>query len=467
MEQARQLSPNERLTERQREVLRLIERGHTNSEIAERLGISLQGAKWHVRELLGKYGAESREELIETRAAERGAGARVGRWLAAVGAFGVPKVSAVAAAGGIVIAASAGVAAVAMTFREASNPATPPAEGDSAIVAGLAVTPTPASVFAWDPLVPADVTTAGAPDALWTAAEAVEFGKQAVGPEVAGYIQSDRLVTPFDLDAFTLTRVEYHSDIATHLLADGDTYWDSRDGTPKDIWVLYWEMNDLRLQGPHVSFTSGKAEVIGVIEDGVSSGKVEGALLQVYDPLVGPPGLGGWTLNQHSRDAEIREWTEPSGPTYDLTRLNNVPDGPLLQAYGTKAGTWCYSSTRSVSCAFDPAKPSIPLIYSASTFSDYLNGIYDTQLVVQTAPTVVALEVRTAEGEVFFFQTDAPPDGVPPGSRFAYLSLGHTSPEVLVIGYDAAGNEVARRTHAGIDPPPGAGVPPPPAVPGP
>lgn len=50
------------LTERQRQVLRLIERGYSNGEIAEALGISLDGAKFHVSEILSKLGVTSREE---------------------------------------------------------------------------------------------------------------------------------------------------------------------------------------------------------------------------------------------------------------------------------------------------------------------------------------------------------------------------------------------------------------------
>ncbi|MGE0598311.1 MAG: helix-turn-helix transcriptional regulator [Dehalococcoidia bacterium] len=53
------------LSPRQREVLQLLDRGHTNGEIADRLGISLQGAKWHVSELMSKFGVDSREELAE------------------------------------------------------------------------------------------------------------------------------------------------------------------------------------------------------------------------------------------------------------------------------------------------------------------------------------------------------------------------------------------------------------------
>lgn len=54
-----------RFTQRQRDVLALIAAGKTNREIGEALGISLDGAKWHVAEILAKLDAESREEAAE------------------------------------------------------------------------------------------------------------------------------------------------------------------------------------------------------------------------------------------------------------------------------------------------------------------------------------------------------------------------------------------------------------------
>ena len=50
------------LTDRQREVLALLAQGLTNYEIAQALDISLEGAKYHVREVMGKLNVESREE---------------------------------------------------------------------------------------------------------------------------------------------------------------------------------------------------------------------------------------------------------------------------------------------------------------------------------------------------------------------------------------------------------------------
>lgn len=52
-------------TPRQREVLDLLVKGCTNREIAERLGISLDGAKWHVSEIITRLGVESRDEAAE------------------------------------------------------------------------------------------------------------------------------------------------------------------------------------------------------------------------------------------------------------------------------------------------------------------------------------------------------------------------------------------------------------------
>lgn len=55
--------PLDCLTPRQAEVLALLRLGYSNPRIAATLGISLDGAKWHVAEVLGRLGLESRSEL--------------------------------------------------------------------------------------------------------------------------------------------------------------------------------------------------------------------------------------------------------------------------------------------------------------------------------------------------------------------------------------------------------------------
>jgi DNA-binding CsgD family transcriptional regulator len=54
-----------RWTPRQRQVLDLLAARHTNGEIATALGISLDGAKWHVSEVMTKLGTNSRDQAAE------------------------------------------------------------------------------------------------------------------------------------------------------------------------------------------------------------------------------------------------------------------------------------------------------------------------------------------------------------------------------------------------------------------
>ncbi|MPZ98086.1 MAG: hypothetical protein GEU80_01920 [Dehalococcoidia bacterium] len=59
-----------KVTRRQREVARLVAEGRTNPEIADALGISLDGAKYHVSELLTRLNLERREGIAEWYATE-------------------------------------------------------------------------------------------------------------------------------------------------------------------------------------------------------------------------------------------------------------------------------------------------------------------------------------------------------------------------------------------------------------
>jgi two-component system, NarL family, response regulator YdfI len=57
-------APVETLTPREVEVLRMLADGHSNKEIAGRLGISEHTVKFHVNSILGKLGAGSRTEAV-------------------------------------------------------------------------------------------------------------------------------------------------------------------------------------------------------------------------------------------------------------------------------------------------------------------------------------------------------------------------------------------------------------------
>lgn len=64
--------------------MELLARGRTNAEIAEHLEITLDGAKYHVREILGKLGVESREDAAATWQRSRSPGARLQQYGAAL-----------------------------------------------------------------------------------------------------------------------------------------------------------------------------------------------------------------------------------------------------------------------------------------------------------------------------------------------------------------------------------------------
>src|SRR5437899_4682052 len=62
----------EQLTLREHEVLDLLRIGLTNEEIAQRLGITVAGAKYHVSQILSKLGVATREEAAAVSLADRG-----------------------------------------------------------------------------------------------------------------------------------------------------------------------------------------------------------------------------------------------------------------------------------------------------------------------------------------------------------------------------------------------------------
>ena len=97
-----------RWTERQRQVLDLMARGKTNTEIAAALGVSLAGAKWHVSEILSKLNSDSREEAAEYWRRYNGLAPRFARVFRGFVAGGVGK----AVTGGAIAVVAVGVAGV-------------------------------------------------------------------------------------------------------------------------------------------------------------------------------------------------------------------------------------------------------------------------------------------------------------------------------------------------------------------
>ena len=133
---------NEAWTKRQREVLDLLAAGKTNPEIADVLGVSLDGAKWHVREIMGKLSVASREEAAAYWRHERGALRRLQRrptlprWGWALGITGTT----VAVVGGAAMLVAAAMANGASDAPAAAIPPVSPAPSQT-VAAGYQVVP--------------------------------------------------------------------------------------------------------------------------------------------------------------------------------------------------------------------------------------------------------------------------------------------------------------------------------------
>jgi DNA-binding CsgD family transcriptional regulator len=120
------------LSDRQRQVLDLIASGATNGEIAERLGITLDGAKWHVREILSRLDVDSREEAAEWWRSRRH-WPRMPGWM--------PRGPWPAA----LPATAAGLAVTGIAFAAVLHSSEPPGPGEPVIEASTATVTAPAT----------------------------------------------------------------------------------------------------------------------------------------------------------------------------------------------------------------------------------------------------------------------------------------------------------------------------------
>jgi DNA-binding CsgD family transcriptional regulator len=140
------------LNGRQREVLDLLVRGKTNGEIASALGMTLDGAKWNVSEILGKLGLATREEAADYWRWRNRHGRRVMRSLRGLagtaawkwGAGGVATASAIAVVVGLLAAGGDRRAAPEEFYLEARIDVADRSRGDGVTVPGA--TPEPPDV---------------------------------------------------------------------------------------------------------------------------------------------------------------------------------------------------------------------------------------------------------------------------------------------------------------------------------
>lgn len=163
------------LTPRQRQVVELMARGYTNYQIGQALGISLDGAKWHVSEVIGKLDVTSREEAVARWREYNRPVARLSRALNAFASIEFLRWASLGVAG----IAIAGVIVVVVAVAGGSSGAAPPPLADPsqtpaptstspAVVATASPipnTPAPSVVVATAPPIPATPAPSPAPDA--------------------------------------------------------------------------------------------------------------------------------------------------------------------------------------------------------------------------------------------------------------------------------------------------------------
>lgn len=183
----------EEVTSRQLEVARLVAEGRTNPEIASALGITLDGAKYHVSELLGRLGLERRDEIAEWYRSERR-----GQRMRGFGGFfaglfaSAPKAFASAAAVTAVVALGA-VFAIGLSGGRAEDGAR----------AALSPSPTP-TVFASEPGVHPPVGATGDASNLPPNVDGLRFilmhRLRSDVPEIVSWERVDWTTGCFDVD---------------------------------------------------------------------------------------------------------------------------------------------------------------------------------------------------------------------------------------------------------------------------
>jgi DNA-binding CsgD family transcriptional regulator len=431
------------LTARQREVLKLIRRGHTNSEIAERLGISLAGAKWHVSELLAKYGVDTREDLADRAAQEASTGRRVRRWLNGLWFLPVSHAQVGLAAAGTIAVVGAGAAVALLrddggnaTFAENAPPATatltPPAS------------PTPGLLTA--------------PGAKWSPDEALAKAEGAVRDQFAHDLNAT--IVP---GTFRLIGGRWLGQ-ATGVPAgdpDGDYTWEPQNGVPTDVWLVSWE-----IPGSTISDYSGQLtfHATVIVKDGG-----DGKALADYTNFGKPAGIDGLSghvggFRSKRMEAELEKYRHDRAQVGDAVPFgwyNDIVDGGAwVEAYPAGGGGWCVLGRDSVGggtgdwcqTEADPRDDTFTANLSTSFTADGVMG--DATFFVIAREPVVAIGVRPGDGRRLEFRTYSPPAESHIDRRFAWINVGKVTNNFTVFGLDAAGNEVASVDRTVPAPPP-------------
>jgi DNA-binding CsgD family transcriptional regulator len=412
------------LTDRQREVLRLIARGHTNTEIAEMLGISLAGAKWHVSELLGKFNVETREELADHWEQESGVRARARRWTVGL-VTGISARAAPTAIAGVAVLGASGVAIGVLASQDSGQE--PPT--DVSAQAG-----TPAAV----------ATETPTPDLPWTEREALAEAERFL-------LQHELQNVVFDADprsSLVLLTSEFLSGIAEYESEDPEWYWRSPDGRPRDVWHFKWHAEGLSGTIAALPFQNTTLDTELWIEDGV---------LDAREPLADWTSLyasdghkisGSGSLRSRLGDRLMEAHETTIGEPIRVAWYNGEADSGWLSIQET-AGGWCFLRYNALGAELSGfgcgnAGPALGMAFGGETMLAADGTIATLDLYVKVPLTITTIEIVFADGRIKRHEPTGDP-ALP--ARFIYVGLGALTDPVTLIAYDSSGNEVDRHIY--------------------
>jgi DNA-binding CsgD family transcriptional regulator len=413
------------LTARQREVLDLVLRDHTNAEIAERLGISIQGVKWHVTELLDRYEVTNRSDLIAAVEAGRRPRARLSRLAAGLAGLLSKKVLAT----GIAVVAVGGIAGGALLLAGMEDDThAPPA------VAAPLVTPAPGSV----------ALPSAAPAAKQSPLEAYARALAVAQEKIDLYVTAGKIGAPLSAAGMPLVEARWLPQTMRYDASNGDNYWIPEGGKPADAWQFRWREENVA-QGTNGSLpppVTLDVEVI-VYDDPPAQSTPDYRIL-----LEGSDGSAGGQSSFHSKshDATSAEHLDPSGPDIHLAWLNNAPDGTELRAYPTRSGNWLFRRVPDESGGSFPMNVSNlgPQPVLAWWGFSRIGQVPHMFVNVFTTSAVTQVAIETPAGRVDIYDTVPYPPEISSALRLAYLETPFISGPIDVVALDANGQELGR-----------------------
>ncbi|MFN8506325.1 MAG: helix-turn-helix transcriptional regulator [Dehalococcoidia bacterium] len=413
MERIRHREPA--ITGRQREVWRLVAGGHTNAEIAALLGISLDGAKWHVGELLDRLDASSRDELADRWHDEHRLANRARHWLRSLAL--VPSLKLAAAVSGVTLGAGAAAVAGVLIYR-ASGAAT-----------------------ADEPGAPLPVVTQRTE---WTPEEALRRARAEVAVMLAEPDLAAKFARPLAVRDLTLASARFAPgamDVDFSGAGRLDNYWTYHDGVTRDAWYFAFTAKQVALRDGRGPLGDVTIEVL--LEDG----KPGQLASQVYVESTAGTEVAS-SSGVRSRGAE--SMGAAALLSQRVASFDGHPDAAWLGVFRSPTGTYCYATFSATGLmgmrmciGGDPA--SLAPAEVSVTPLGWTGVDSQPQVIVRTPANVYSVRI-TAGGEAKTVATGAPPPDWPVEERFALLSAGRWGETFTITAFDATGNQLGTVT---------------------